>query len=852
MKKLSLGILAHVDSGKTTLSEALLFQAGKIRNIGRVDHKNTFLDTHSLEKNRGITIFSKQANFKILETEFNLLDTPGHVDFSAETERTLQVLDYAVLVISGIDGVQSHTETIWTLLARYKVPTFIFINKMDMGTADKEKLLDNIKEKLSQNAVDFIDESRDENLALCSEKMMNSYLKSSDIYDNDICKSIQKREVFPCFFGSALRLEGIENLANSLDKYTIMPDFSKKFGARVFKITWDKQGNRLTHLKITGGSLKLKAVIFGTDRQENDWQEKVNQIRVYSGEKFDSINEAFAGSICAVCGLTNTFAGEGLGFEKAGKTAILEPVLSYSVILPIDIDPHIALRSLRILEQEDPQLHVSWNEITKEINLQLMGAIQLEILQDIIKERFGFDIAFDSGNIVYKETISEEVTGAGHFEPLKHYAEVHLKFEPLSRGSGLIFDNICKHDELAENWQRLILSHLSEKTHTGVLTNSAITDLKITVTHGISHLKHTEGGDFREATYRAIRHALLKAKSVLLEPFYNFKIEVPQENLGRVLTDIDILGGKYGSPETYLDSSVIKGTIPVSAIRDYSKQLMSFTHGKGSISLNFSGYDICRNSEQVIKEIGYDAESDTENTGHSVFCSHGSGYLVKWQDADSYMHYKEEKKKTSQENISFSRRQEITDISEKELLAIFEQTYGAIKNDPRIGFEQKKRPVRKSEVKTKVAPMPQGPEYLLVDGYNIIFAWESLKELSKTNLESARNKLMDMLCNYRAYHNCNLILVFDAYKVKGNRGSVENYHNISVVYTKEAETADMYIEKVTHDIGKKHRVRVATSDGLQQMIIFGHGASRISALAFEQDVKEAEKSIREILSTMET
>ena len=849
MKKITLGVLAHVDSGKTTLSEALLYSAGKIRTIGRVDHKNTFLDTHSLEKNRGITIFSKQATFSIDDTEINLLDTPGHIDFSTEAERVLQVLDNAILVISGTDGVQSHTETLWTLLTRYKIPCFIFVNKMDIEIADKEKILSELKEKISTNCVDFTISNKDENIAVCSENLMNKYLENGFLETCDINKEIEKRNIFPCFFGSALKLEGIENLVKSLSENTLQKNYDKKFSAKVFKISWDKQGKRLTHLKITGGCLNLKQVVFGVDKHQREWQEKINQIRVYSGEKFDVIDKAEAGTVCAVCGLNNTFIGEGLGADFGTNMSVLQPVLSYSLVLPMEIDPHIALRDLRVLEQEDPELHVTWNEQNKEIHLQLMGEIQLEILKDIIEQRFSYKVDFDSGAIVYRETIAEKVSGAGHFEPLKHYAEVHLSLEPLPVGSGIIIDNICKHDEIAENWQRLILSHLNEKIHTGVLTNSPITDMKITLTHAIAHIKHTEGGDFREATYRAIRQALLKAKSVLLEPYYKFKIEIPNENLGRVLTDMEIMGGKYENPESNTETSTIKGVVPVSACRDYAQTLLGFTKGKGKITLNFYNFDVCKEQEKIVKEINYQAENDTENTGNSVFCSHGSGFTVKWQEADGYMHYKEPKERKTEENSEFRRKTKIEDVSEKELLEIFERTYGAIKPQRREEYKKKIKPVE-NKVNFKARPIKTGPEYILVDGYNIIFDWESLKKLADEDINFAKNKLMDMLCNYTAYQNCKTILVFDAYKVKGNTGTVESYHNISVVYTKEAETADMYIEKVTHKIAKNHNVKVATSDALSQMIILGHGALRLSARAFEQEVLSAEKSMRDILENL--
>lgn len=846
MKNITLGILAHVDSGKTTLSEAMLYNSGKIRNLGRVDHKNAFLDTHSIERERGITIFSKQAVFELGNTKINLLDTPGHVDFSAETERTLQVLDYCVLVISGTDGVQSHTETLWALLAKYKIPCFIFVNKMDIDGTDKEFVIADLKKKLGENCVDFSDENIAENLAVCNENLMEEFLEKGEILQGNIAKAIQYRDVFPCFFGSALKLLGVDKLIKCIENYTVEKKYSPDFGARIYKVTWDNQGNRLTHMKITGGSLKVRELVSGFDKNNNEWQEKVNQIRIYSGEKFTTCDIAERGTVCAVTGLTESFAGGGLGFESEGTQAILEPVLTYQVILPIDVDVNFALSKFRILEQEDPQLNVVWNKTLKEIHLQLMGAVQLEILRNIVKERFDFDVDFDSGSIVYKETIAQTVFGAGHYEPLKHYAEVHLKLEPLERGKGIILASSCSVDELGENWQNLVLTHLGEKVHTGVLTNSAITDMKITLVAGRSHLKHTEGGDFRQATYRALRHALMKAKSVLLEPIYAFKLEIPSENIGRALTDIGQMGGTYSPPEINGETAVIMGEVPVYSSRDYQRELINYTRGKGNISLSLKSYEKCHNSDEIIREINYKPENDLENLPHSVFCSHGAGFTVNWQECDKKMHIKLSVNKQINAETASTPKHRTIDVSENELLEIFERTYGKIKKDPRIGFDRKIKPVQNVQ-KVKTKPVKMGKEYLLVDGYNIIFAWEELNKLAKDGLDYARKKLMDMLCNYAVYKNCELILVFDAYKVKGNTGSVENYHNIKVVYTKEAETADMYIEKVTHQVAKDKRVRVATSDGLQQIIIMAHGALRLSASAFKLEVDEAEKELREIL-----
>lgn len=846
MKEITIGILAHVDSGKTTLSEALLYISGKIRNLGRVDHKNTYLDTHFLERDRGITIFSKQANFVLGDTKINLIDTPGHADFSSEMERTLQVLDYAVLVISGTDGIQSHTETLCSLLKKYKIPTFVFVNKMDLSHRDNAELLNELKEKFSDNCNDFMNlEDNYENIAVCSEKLMDEYLNTSKISDNNITDGIANNNIVPCFFGSALKLEGVNEIIYALDKFTKEQVYGKKFGAKIYKITWDEKNTRLTHMKITGGSLKVKATVFGKDKSKNDWSEKVNQIRTYSGASYDSSSEVFAGSLCAVTGLTQTFAGQGLGFEEKQTKPYLEPALTYKVIIPANYDIGEVVKALKILEEEDPQLEIMWNEILGEMHLKLMGEIQLEVLTGIIKERFNFNLSFDSGSIIYKESIKSPVMGAGHFEPLKHYAEVHLKLEPLPTGSGIILDNKCSTDDLTENYQNLILSHITEKMHTGVLTNSALTDVRITLMNGRAHIKHTEGGDFRQATYRALRQALLKADGVLLEPVYDIKIELPSVNLGRALTDIRLMGGEYDAPLNKDDLAIIYGAVPVATSRNYQRELMSYTKGMGKISFALKGYMPCHNTVETVKKINYDPFSDEFNTGDSVFCSHGTGYTVKWNESDKNMHIKPEKKK--EQRASGIRRTSsgaITDISEEDLMAIFERTYGPIKRNPLVALKEKPKVPEK---KIKVKPIILGDEYLLVDGYNIIFDWEELIDIARDNLSLARDRLMDMMCNYAASKKCKLILVFDAYKVKGGVGNTEKYHNITVVYTKEAETADMYIEKVTHEKAKNNKVRVATSDGLQQMIILGHGALRVSARAFKLEVIEAEKDMRELL-----
>jgi small GTP-binding protein len=849
-KRLVIGILAHVDSGKTTLSEGMLFRAGEIRKLGRVDHGNAFLDNNQIERDRGITIFSKQAVLPLDNAEFTLLDTPGHIDFSTEMERTLQVLDYAILVISGTDGVQNHTETLWKLLIRYNIPTFIFVNKMDISEFEKEEIISELKERLDDGCVDFeADRNSEEfleSVAMCDEDLMNIFLSGEKVSDADLAQAIFKRNIFPCYFGSALKLEGVDEFLSALEKYTLNFEASDEFGAKIFKISEDEQGKRLTHMKITGGSLKIKTLL--ADSKGDEWAEKVNQIRIYSGAKYKSVDEAFSGMICAVTGLTHTYPGEGIGAEANSQLPVLEPVLTYRVELPQGIDVHEALTRLRRLEQEDPELHILWNEQLQEIHMQLMGEVQLDILKRIIAERFDMDIEFSRGSIAYKETIAEPVEGVGHYEPLRHYAEVHLLLEPGERGSGLQFATDCSEDVLDRNWQRLILTHLEEKKHIGVLTGSPITDMKITLISGRAHQKHTEGGDFRQATYRAIRHGLKSTESILLEPYYDFKLEVPTENVGRAMTDIQQMGGSFSQPETRGDMSIISGSAPVAAMRDY--QVTGYTRGRGRLSCIVKGYEPCHNADEVIEEIGYNSENDLENPADSVFCSHGAGYTVKWDKVTEHMHlesaWQPESEEDEEPKIVERRVREYLDsvAEDKELLRIFESTYGKVDRKPHTALETRKTPQKKYP---KARPLPQGPEYLLVDGYNIIFAWDELKKIAEKDLEAARNRLTDILCNYRGYKQCELILVFDAYKVKGNYREIEKINNISVVYTKEAETADMYIEKVTRELGKKHRVRVATSDGTEQIIILGSGAYRMSAAELYEDVKRVEKEIMEYL-----
>lgn len=861
MKKIVIGILAHVDSGKTTLSEALLYQSGNISRLGRVDHRNSFLDTFSLERNRGITIFSKQAVLKYKDTEFTLLDTPGHVDFSAETERTLQVLDYAVLVISATDGIQSHTQTLWKLLAKYNVPCFIFINKMDLDGADREQVVSELKTKFSDGCVDFDRNNTSEfyeNIALCDEKLLNQYYESETIKKDDIITCIKNRKIFPCRFGSALRLEGVVEFLECLYSYTETPKYSSKFAGKVYKISEDK-GQRLTFLKITGGSLKVKEIL---KSDKNEHSEKVNQIRIYSGDKFSTVDKAAAGTVCAVTGITFAGPGDGLGTEENTGLPVLEPVLTYRLELPDNINAHTALKKMKILEAEDPQLKVVWNERPGEIQVQLMGDVQLEVLQSIIAERFGINVFFGKGNIIYKETIEDTVEGVGHFEPLRHYAEVHLLLKPAKRDSGIVFKSNCKEDLLDKNWQRLILTHLYEKTHIGVLTGSPITDMEITLVSGKAHAKHTEGGDFRQATYRAVRHGMRCAKSVLLEPVYEFTLEVPTENIGRAMTDIQRMHGNFSTPETTGDCSVISGTAPVSTMYDYSREVIQYTHGKGKLICTLKGYEPCHNADEVIENIGYDCDSDTDNSCDSVFCSHGAGYTVKWNEVKSHMHLPSalsapKKEYAEKSKTAFPKYKDTDNLFalDKELMQIFEQTYGPVKgrsNNPNQNhFTFTKSSENQSENKKHNSvrtPKYSGTEYLLVDGYNVIFAWDSLKALAKDNVDGARNTLINILCNYQGYKKCEVILVFDAYKVKGNTGDVEKIDNINVVYTKEAETADMYIEKVSHKLAKNNKVRVVTSDALEQLIILEGGALRVSSKEFFYEIKQAEDDIRNIIS----
>ena len=843
MKRTVIGILAHVDVGKTTLSEAMMYCSGGIRSLGRVDHGNAFLDTFQMERQRGITIFSKQAVLKLPDFQMTLLDTPGHVDFSAEMERTLDVLDCAVLAVSGPSGVQSHTYTLWKLLRQRNIPTFLFINKMDQLGTDKAVIMENLRQKLGDGFVDFTDIDA-ESLAMCDETLLEEYLDSGDVSESAIAAAIAGGKVFPCWFGAALKLEGVEDFLEGLRKYAPATKEKDEFSAKVFKVSRDEQGVRLTHLKVTGGTLKVRDSLSGSD-----WEEKVTQLRLYSGAKFTAIEEAKPGDVVAAVGLTRTSPGLGLGGEHQGSAPALEPVLTYSVILPEGYDIHKALQQFRQLEEEEPQLHVDWDQRLQELRVQLMGQVQLEILHQLLLDRFALDVQFGQESILYKETISNTVEGVGHYEPLRHYAEVHLILEPGERGRGLRFAINCHQDDLDLNWQRLVLTHLLEKQHLGVLTGSPITDMTITLTAGRAHLKHTEGGDFRQATYRAVRQGLMQAESVLLEPWYDFRLEIPQANVGRAMTDLQRMGADFEPPETEGDYAVLEGSAPVAVMRAYPQEVTTYTRGLGRFSCQLKGYAPCKNQDKIVEEIGYDPTADLDNSPDSVFCEHGAGVIVKWNDVPKQMHLESTlsptpRKTEEQDWTERAARYCARMATDQELMDIFERTYGPIKKDKRKAL----RPTERSLKGFKAKPLLEGPTYLLVDGYNIIFAWDELKEVAKDSLDMARNKLINMLSSYQGFINSPVIVVFDAYRVKGNPGSVEHYGDLSVVYTKEAETADAYIEKVTHDLAKHHRVRVATSDGLEQIIILGAGALRISARSFHDEVMQVEKAIREYLT----
>lgn len=850
---INLGILAHVDAGKTTLAEGILYQSGSIRKLGRVDHGDAFLDTYALERSRGITIFSKQAELTLDSMDVTLLDTPGHVDFSAEMERTLQVMDYGILVISGADGIQGHVLTLWRLLERHRIPVFLFINKMDQEGTDRQHILEELNGRFGERCVDFgADQSAEsffENLAMCDEGLLDSFVEAGQIEKEKIISAIAERKLFPCYFGSALKMQGVDELLDGIAKYTRMPSYGKNFGARVYKISRDAQGNRLTHMKITGGSLKVKMPL------ENG--EKVDQIRIYSGAGYETANMADAGRICAVTGLSKTRAGEGLGFEGIGDAPVLEPVLTYQIELPEGTNVHDMFLKLKQLEEEEPQLQIVWNSELGEIHAKVMGEIQIEILKSMIAERFHVDVNFGTGNIVYKETIERMVEGVGHYEPLRHYAEVHLLLEPGEPGSGLKFESRCSEDDLDRNWQRLVLTHLAEKSHRGVLIGAEITDMKISLVSGRAHAKHTEGGDFRQATYRAVRQGLKQAKSVLLEPMYEFSLEIPSDKVGRAMTDIQKMQGSFSSPEPEGAMTVITGRAPVINMREYASEVTAYTKGMGRLTCTPGGYAPCHNGEEVIEAAGYDSEADLENPTGSVFCARGAGFTVAWDEVMDYMHLESCLKSFGQgeeevpgagtagnfggAEAEAGRGALSAGLAEdKELERIFEKTYGPVKR------RELRRPPIRENVEEKPKKKPE-ESYLLVDGYNIIFSWDELRELSEVNITSARNALMDILCNYQGFKKDTLILVFDAYKVEGNPGQVFKYHNIYVVYTKEAETADQYIEKTVHRMNRKYQVTVATSDALEQVIILGQGAQRLSAKGLKDEVEQTCREIRQIL-----
>ena len=845
MKRICIGVMAHVDAGKTTLLEAMLYRGGATRRLGRVDHQDAFLDTDEQERARGITIFSKQAELALPEADITFLDTPGHVDFSAEMERTLQVLDYALLLVSGTDGVQSHTRTLWQLLRRYQIPTIVFVNKMDLPGKGRDGILQELRQELSENCAAFdADEAvLHEELSLLDEALMEQVLKTGRLEDAQIAGLIAKRRVFPCFFGAALQLQGVDELLSALQRYTVEPSYPAEFSAQFYNIARGENDERLTFLKVTGGCLRVKQAL-----RAEDWEEKADQLRLYSGNKYTLLQQARAGMVCAVTGLSRTQAGEHLGAGRPAQAPVLEPVLEYRMHADTD-DLQGAYLKLRRLEEEDPQLHLVWDHQLREIRVQLMGPVQMEILQRLIAARFGLSVRFDEGNIVYKETIAAPVEGVGHYEPLRHYAEVHLLLEPGEPGSGIVLDTMCSEDVLARSWQRLIFTHLQEAVQPGVLTGSPITDLRITLVSGKAHLKHTEGGDFRQATYRAVRQGLRKAQSVLLEPWYSFRLELPSGMLGRAMTDFERMHAELSAPELTGERAVLTGAGPVRLLRGCTAEVTSYTRGQGKISYQPAGYRPCAQQDEIVKRIGYDPERDLLHPTGSVFCSHGAGFEVKWDEVDRMAHLplldfspKQEPEKPQRivRSVAPGGAPEL----EKELLAIFERTYGQIKRRDVLPMMA----LRSQDKKELLARMEPAEEFVLVDGYNIIFAWDELKEIGRDSLDAARHVLMNLLCNYQGYRGCNLILVFDAYKVPQNLGMVEKYHNIFIVYTQEAETADSYIERVTYELRGRKRVRVATSDNLEQLIILGHGAVRVSAKSFHDEVMQTQQEIERILA----
>ena len=855
MKKLVIGILAHVDAGKTTLSEALLYTSGTLRKLGRVDHADAFLDTDVQERERGITIFSKQALMSTEKLDITLLDTPGHVDFSAEMERTLQVLDYAILVISGTDGVQGHTRTLWKLLSRYEVPTFVFVNKMDLAGADRLQVMDQLHRGLGEGFVDFTmpDYLRDEAVAMCDEATLDYYLEHAEVSVEQTAELIANRRVFPCWFGAALRLDGVEDFLAGLETYTREPAHGRSFGARVFKITYDSKTNtRLTWIKVTGGTLRAKALLSGGEGEEH-WEEKADQLRRYSGAKYQMTEEAAAGDVIAVTGLSHTRCGDGLGEETESPEPMLEPVINYQLILPDGVDPFNTLPRLKQLEEEDPMLRIVWNEQWKQIHVRLMGQVQHEVLKRLILDRFGMEVSFGKGSVIYKETIAEAVEGIGHYEPLRHYAEVHLLMEPGKRGSGNRVASMCSTDVLEAHWQQLVLTHLLEREHPGVLTGSGITDMKITLAIARAHQKHTEGGDFRQATYRAIRHGLMYAKNILLEPYYDFTIELPNECVGRAMTDVQAMGGTVNNPQPEGEMTLLTGYAPVAGLQDYWSEVTAYTRGRGRLSCALRGYEPCHEQDKIVEAIGYDPERDLENPVDSVFCAHGGGFTVKWDQVKEYAHLDSGLRLGEAEapeevvlsaRVSAGKSYNGSLEQDKELMRIFERTYGKMDRQDYLY-----RPPARRDPDDSYTVRVRGliPQYLLVDGYNIIFAWDDLKKLAQIDIAAARSALEDILHNYHGFHKCEIILVFDAYRVKGGRGSMEKHDGIYVVYTREAQTADNYIEQTTYQLARNCRVRVATSDNLEQMIILGHNAMYVSADAFRVEVEQTKMHISELI-----
>ncbi|MBE6644113.1 MAG: GTP-binding protein [Ruminococcaceae bacterium] len=855
MKRLAVGILAHVDAGKTTLSEGLLFSSGATSRLGRVDRRDAFLDNYSLERERGITIFSKLALLHLENTEITLVDTPGHIDFSCEAERSLSVQDYAILVISAPDGVESHTKTLWNLLSARNIPTFVFINKTDISERTRYEIMSEIKEKLSPACVDFSSSHvKEEDAAGADEALMKEYFDTGSLTDTSIAEAISERRIFPCYFGSALKMNGIREFLFELDRYTLEPGHSERiFGARVYKISRDPSGKRLTYMKITGGKLSAKDALTVKDKNGDVHFEKVEEIRLYSGEKYKAIKDAAPGMLCAVTGIAHTEAGMGLGFEKNDETS-LSPVLDYKMILPRGVSIYEAYLKISALTEEDPALSISYNERAKEIRVRLMGEIQTEVLRRLIEERFGIAVGFSEGSILYKETVAEAVQGAGHFEPLRHYAEVHLRIEPLPEGSGVICTSECSTDLLLLNWQRLVMTHLEERTHKGVLTGSPLTDVKIILTAGKAHQKHTEGGDFRQATYRAVRQGLMKSKSVLLEPTFDFRIELPTENLGRAMTDISSMYGKTEPPEISGNTAILVGSCPVSTMRSYATELRAYTRGEGKITMTVGAYMPCHNAEEVIKKIGYNAELDERNTPNSVFCKAGSGYIVPWYEADEAMHLACDEGSEDAIFVERAVRSQKTEYKgtaaeDKELMRIFESTYGKIK--PRTVSEKTENAAateKKPEKPKKQKPI--GDDYLIIDGYNYIFAIERFRRLAEMDISLARDTLTRIMCDYSAFRKCKVVIVFDAYKRPGSEERVEHYADVSVVYTREAETADRYIEKTTHDIADKHKVRVVTSDYQEQLVVLGSGGLRVSAAEFSRELDINDKEIKEAIDSL--